>query len=468
MVLFKFKWKNRPQGSTEKKEIHREKGGLQRIKRSAENKEGCKVYHKDLYGLRKDKYHWLLKNDFQRKNYDKLEPQTPYYFFIKRTTQNILHYLEWKKISEILPVNSVGIVTSRDDFVIDFDRKSLANKVLQFKNLSLPDNIIAHTFNLKDNKNWSLSEVRNRFAKQSDWQDYFQDVLYRPFDVRNIFYYEEMIERPRSNIMRHMIKGTNLGITIGRQGHVVGASNVWNLAFISDKIIDLNLYYRGGAVLFPLYLYTAKEENNPRRGGNLMMVFDDQAPYLIRKPNIDPKIYGELERIFKEKPTPEQILYYIYGIFYSNTYRTRYAEFLKIDFPRVPFTANYEMFKKVTALGKQLTDLHLLKSEMLNEPISKYRGSGDNDRIENIIYDSKKNCVYINKDKHFDGIMPELWNYHIGGYQVLHKFLKDRKGRIMDNSRHYSRIVTAISKTISLQKQIDDIYSQIEKTIIEL
>jgi len=198
-----------------------------------------------------------------------------------------------------------------------------------------------------------------------------------------------------------------------------------------------------------------------------MMVFDTQAPYYIRKPNIDAKVYEKLEKTFGEKPSPEDILYYIYGIFYSNTYRTTYAEFLKIDFPRVPFTANYKVFKKVVDFGKQLADLHLLESEKLSKPISKYRGNGDNDRIEKIKYSEKENCVYINDDKYFDGIVSKLWNYYIGGYQVLHKFLKDRQGRLMDDPRHYSRIVTAISKTIVLQKQIDDIYSQIEQEIIE-
>lgn len=262
--------------------------------------------------------------------------------------------------------------------------------------------------------------------------------------------------------MRHMLEGKNLGIITPRQfkerpgafvtEHIIGHKTV--------SAYDINY-------LFPLYLLPEEEKDNPKPGVNLMMVFEPKAKYVTRKPNIDPRIWDELEKIFGEKPTPEEILYYIYSVFYSNTYRTKYAEFLKIDFPRVPFTANQNVFKKVAAYGKQLADLHLVKSDALNNPIAKYRGGGDNDRIEKIEYDEKANCVYINNDKYFDGITPALWNYHIGGYQVLHKFLKDRKGRIMDDSRHYSRVVTAISKTIELQKQIDDIYNRIEKEIIE-
>jgi len=140
---------------------------------------------------------------------------------------------------------------------------------------------------------------------------------------------------------------------------------------------------------------------------------------------------------------------------------------LKIDFPRVPFTAHYTVFQKIAKYGKKLSDLHVLKSESLNRPVCKYRGSGDNDRIEKIAYDEKTNRVYINNEKFFDNIAPELWHYHIGGYQVLHKFLKDRKGRTMEDPRLYSRIVTAISKTIALQKQIDDIYNQVEKEMVK-
>jgi predicted helicase len=147
-------------------------------------------------------------------------------------------------------------------------------------------------------------------------------------------------------------------------------------------------------------------------------------------------------------------------------YREKYAEFLKIDFPRVPFTASYELFKKLGGLGKELADLHLLKSPVINQPIAKYQGSGTNDRIDEITYIEEEQRIYINKDKYFEGVAPEVWNYHIGGYQVLQKYLKGRKGRNIDNVPHYCRIITALSKTIEIQKQIDEIYPEIEIDII--
>ncbi len=118
-------------------------------------------------------------------------------------------------------------------------------------------------------------------------------------------------------------------------------------------------------------------------------------------------------------------------------------------------------------LGKELADLHLLKSPALNPPVAKFQGSGENDRIEKLIYQEDEQRVYINKDKYFEGIAPEVWNYHIGGYQVLHKYLKDRKGRIMDDAPRYCRIVTALSKTIKIQEKIDKIYPEIEKHLVD-
>ncbi|MDP8205016.1 MAG: type ISP restriction/modification enzyme, partial [Candidatus Tenebribacter mawsonii] len=166
-------------------------------------------------------------------------------------------------------------------------------------------------------------------------------------------------------------------------------------------------------------------------------------------------------------PTPEEILYYIYAVFYSNIYRERYAEFLKIDFPRVPFTSNYQLFQQMAELGEKVANLHLLKSSELDTPISRYQGSGEDNKIDKPIYNETEKRVYINSEKYFDNVEPEVWNYQIGGYQVLHKYIKDRKGRNMDDPRHYCRVVSALSKTIEYQKKIDKIYEDVEKGIVE-
>ena len=165
--------------------------------------------------------------------------------------------------------------------------------------------------------------------------------------------------------------------------------------------------------------------------------------------------------------TPEDIFYYIYAVLYSNIYRAKYAEFLKMDFPRIPFTKDYKLFENMAEYGKNLVDLHLLKSTELDPPIAKLQGKG-NKLIDKIKYDSEEKKVFVNKTQYFEGVDRDIWEYQIGGYQVCNKWLKDRKGRklSLDEIKHYCKVVTAIKKTIVIQKRIDDIYPGIEKEVI--
>jgi len=409
------------------------------------------VYHADLYGLRQGKYDWLDKNEFLRENYLPVKPQTPYYFLGKHDTETIKKYLDWKKINEIFPISSVGIVTSRDKFVIDFKKNELRNRILQFKNLSQPDDIIAQVYNLKDKSNWKIQYSRKKVKDLDDYENYINEVLYRPFDTRYIFYHQSLIERMRLDIMRHMLED-NIGLITARSNK----SSDMDHFFITDIMMETKCGERTTqSAIFPLYIYPDKKNKN---------LFNHTQTK--KEPNIPPFIFEKLNECHSRKPTPEEILYYIYGVFYSNIYRETYTEFLKIDFPRVPFTSDYDLFIEMGKLGKELATLHLLKSSQLDLPIAKYQGSGDNDRIEKVTYKEDEQRIYINKEKYFEGVAPEVWNYHIGGYHVLQKYLKDRKNRMMDDAPRYCRIVTALYKTIKIQKQIDNIYPEIEKSLI--
>ncbi|MGC9353239.1 MAG: type ISP restriction/modification enzyme [Mariniphaga sp.] len=429
------------------------------------DKKGCNVYHTDQFGLRDVKYDWLDSNHFETKNYFLIQPKSPWYFFVPRNTKNITHYLDWEKVTDIFPVNNVGIVTARDRFAIDFDLISLKNRILQFRNLKIDEGLIKETYNLKDTSTFKLTKFRNEAAKEENWEDNFKRITYRPFDVRYIYYSKWVVERPIYDTMQHMLKD-NIGLTIGRAGQVVGLDHLWNLVFIAKNLIDFNLFYRGGELLFPLYLF--KEQTTKKSHIQSMILFEPEANYdsKNRMPNIDKKLFEILNKSYNKKLTPEEILYYIYGVFYSNIYREKYGEFLKIDFPRVPFTKSYKLFIEMAESGKQLTDLHLLKSKFLDKPVSKYQGESENDKIEKIIYSETRKTIHINNEKYFDNVSSEVWNYQIGGYQVLHKYLKDRKGRIMEDSRHYCKVVTAISKTIEFQKQIDVLFPKVEKETI--
>ena len=193
-----------------------------------------------------------------------------------------------------------------------------------------------------------------------------------------------------------------------------------------------------------------------------MMLFEPEADYFVKNLNLSTALLKAYQSI-KEIPSPEEIFYYIYAVLYSETYRTKYAEFLKIDFPRVPFTKDYKLFKKMSEYGNRLADLHLLKSPELDSPIARFQGKGDN-RVKKLKYDDKAGVLYINKEQYFEGISQDVWSYQIGGYQVCDKWLKDRKDRVLslDEIQTYCRIVTAIHKTIQIQKEIDEIYAAVE------
>jgi len=415
------------------------------------------VFHADLFGMREIKYDWLDNTDFQKENYAKIEPQSPYYFLIKRDTEKIKQYLDWKPINEIFPVNSVGIVTARDNLTIQWSEHEMWNTILNFYRLA-PE-LARQAYELgKDVRDWKVSFAQKDLKDSGPERNRINPILYRPFDIRYTYYtgrsrgFQCM---PRAEVMRHMLE-ENIGLITVRR---VPPKNKPSYFLLTDKIIS-NGAIRSDNIsidtLFPLYLYPDKSKQD---------LFSQHQTE--KEPNIPAAIFEKLHSIYGQRPTPEDILYYIYGVFYSNIYRESYAEFLKIDFPRVPFTAGYKLFKKMGVLGKQLADLHLLKSPALDPPIARYQGSGTNDRIEKIIYKEAEQRIYINKDKYFEGVASEVWNYHIGGYQVLQKYLKDRKGRNMDDAPRYCRIVTALSKTIEIQKKIDEIYPEVEKELVQ-
>ena len=175
-----------------------------------------KVFHLDIYGLRDEKYEWLDKNDFDPKNYQEIKPASPWYFFIPRNTSHIQRYLEWKKIGEIFPVNNVGIVTARDKFAIDFDQNILKNRIRQFRDLKIDNLLIKEGFKLKDTSTFKLDKFRKELAKDDNWQNYFELITYRPFDIRYIYYSKWVIERPIYDTMRHMLE-ENISLCFMRQ-----------------------------------------------------------------------------------------------------------------------------------------------------------------------------------------------------------------------------------------------------------
>jgi predicted helicase len=386
-----------------------------------------KIYYTDLWGLRDSKYHWLDRHTIDNVKWQEVKPISPFYFFVPKDTTFEEEYNKFWKVTDIFPVNCTGIVTARDKFVIDFDKDTLRRRIERFRDLSIPDD----AFKLKENYMWRVKKARNDLNKVKDWDKYFEKILYRPFDIREIYFHDSVVWRTRSEVMKHMLK-ENLGLITVRQ---VKAGEVWQHCWISDGIIESSYISNKTSeinYLFPLYLYSDFE----------------------KKANIDPDIYKTLSEKYNKELTPEEIFYYIYAIFYSPTYRKRYGEFLQFDFPRIPFIDNYEIFKKLAELGKELVELHLMRKRLPTKV--KFDVIGSN-VVEKVKYENGK--VWINKEQYFDGVPEEIWDFYIGGYQVLDKWLKSRKNRKLESKdiEQFLQIVEIISETIRLMKEIDKV-----------
>ena len=268
----------------------------------------------------------------------------------------------------------------------------------------------------------------------------------------------------------------NFGIVLGRQGQVVG-SMPWNLVFMIDTLTDLNVYYRGGGVVSPLYLY-------PEEDIQAELLESKEKDTLARKPNLDTEIVADIAKgigltFTAEKSdeagtfAPIDILDYIYAVLHSPTYRETYKEFLKIDFPRVPYPSDADTFWQLVALGGELRQIHLLESPKLAAQIKAlslgYPIGGDNSVIRKMTKtsvgfepdeaDSSIGKVWLNDTQYFTNVPLVAWEFYIGGYQPAQKWLKDRRERMLDHHdiRHYLNIIASLSLTNELMQQIDNI-----------
>ena len=424
-------------------------------KKVKNNKKDGKIFHSEIWGLRKEKYEWFLNNDIETTKWQKITPKPEFYLFVPRDERLLKRYECSPKITEIFPVNSVGVVTARDKFVIDTDQKALKRRIRMFCDEKIPDELISEPYKLKDKTNWKLRTAREKVRNDKDWENSFARILYRPFDIQWIFYHDVLVERSRRNVMWHMLR-ENLGLIFHKREELQIS---YAHFLVTDNIIEHGgLSSKTTCYLAPLYLYPDPKQKD---------LFSHIEESKERKPNISEKVFSALKEAFNAEITPEDIFYYIYAVLYSNMYRTEYAEFLKTDFPRVPFTKDKRLFQKLGDYGKLLAGLHLMQSPELDSPVAKFQGVGDK-RVEKIKYDKRRSRVYSNQHQYFEGILENIWQYRIGGYQVLSKWLKDRKGKILsvDDVKHYCKIATAVEKTIGIQKNIDKIYREAEKKII--
>lgn len=365
-------------------------------------KELAKVYHAEVFGLRENKFNYLDNHEIDTIGFTELKPVDPHYFFTPKDFNAQSDYKKGFKLVELMPVIISGIKTHHDNELVSFNK-----------------------FNTATNKAYS----------------------YRPFDKRYIDYDLNKVVRHRYSGMKHFILGENIGLILMRS---LINTEIYNTVQLADTLSDIS-FYGFQSYNFPLYLYDDTQQSS---------FFAKN-----RTPNLNMDIVHVLEQKLQLTFTPEKedtentfapidILDYIYGVLHSNTYRSKYKEFLKIDFPRIPYPNKADYFFEIAELGKELRQLHLMEAPELENLITSYPVSGENE-VTNPKY--KDNKVYINKTQYVDSVPESAWNFFIGGYQPAQKWLKDRKGRALsyDEIIHYQKIIAALAKTITIMDEID-------------
>lgn len=428
----------------------------------------CKVYYADLWGLRKDKYDYLLQNDISTTIWQELTPKSPLYFFIPKKEEFAELYEKFVKITDIFPIHNVGVDTGRDRLTIKWTREEVWQTVLNFSKMEPEMARMSYKLG-EDTREWKVELAQKDLRDSGLDRKKILPILYRPFDVRYTYYTGRSKGfhcRPRPDVMSHMFE-PNLGLITTRRPR---DPRKWRYAFITDKIISggTAISSLDRSYLFPLYIYRKKTEEKRGNPGGLVMLFERGEEYKAREANISQKLINKLRETYGVAPTPEGILAYIYAVLYSNIYRTRYDDFLRADFPRIPFTGNKELFEKIAHLGMKLIDLHLLRFPEAEDK-ARLEGEGDG-RIREVRFGSSQNKVYINEGQFFANIKPEVWEYEIGTYRVCDKWLRDRIGRelSLQEAKLFLKIVKAIEHTIKLQEQIDVLYPELEKELLFL
>ncbi|MEA2066263.1 MAG: type ISP restriction/modification enzyme, partial [Thermotogota bacterium] len=406
-----------------------------------------KVYYSDVWGLRDVKYKYLRKNDVTSTKWQELEPREPYYFFVPKDFALQDEYNRFWTVTEIFKEKTAGVVTGKDKYLIGFTPQEITNVFRDIFDSGIKIDDLEFSYNIRKTSGWNIKNRRDKIFKKGDKFLENEIVLYshRPLS-REYTYYCDFLERPQYRVMKHLLS-ENIALVTTRllsstsYQHAFVTSYVGDKCFISSKTRESNYY-------FPLYLYP----DAPK--GRLL---DEETSKPKRTSNFTDEFSQAVKEALGTEPTPEEIFYYIYAVLYSPTYRKRYEEFLKIDFPRVPMPTDYDKFKNLSELGKELVELHLLKHPSLSETEIGFPVSGSN-TVEKVSYDEENERVYFNKEQYFDGIAKEVWEYRIGAYQVMAKYLKDRKGRELplEEIEHYMEVAAAIKRTIEVQEEIDE------------
>ena len=413
------------------------------------------VFHSNLQGKREFKYETLNSKTIQSFEWTQLEFTKPNYFFVPKNFDEIKTYEKGFKIDELFGENVAGIETIRDAITIHFNSDSLKNVIKDF--ISLDEVEIAKKYNTEDARDWKIGRAKEDVKSNIENPKVWQNINYRPFDIRKTFYSGKQngfVCNGRYNVMKHLLND-NLGF-IAKRGFDEDNSAP---TFITKYIIDRRGWTRpgmqGAESTFPLYLYP--ETNTQQTIGQSQERRPNLNTYIVKQLAVKLGLtFTNEKETTKDTFAPIDILDYIYAVLHSPTYREKYKEFLKIDFPRVPFPKDKVIFWQLAKLGGEIRQIHLLESPTVEKYVTQYPEDGNNIVVKPKYENSK---VFINDTQYFDNVPQIAWDFFIGGYQPAQKWLKDRKERKLefDDILHYQKIIVALSETDRLMKEIDKI-----------
>lgn len=415
-----------------------------------------KVFHFDLYGKRELKYEFLIENSLKSLSFQELKPDKPNLFFVPKNNDGQGEYENGFKVNELFITKNVGFVSANDGLNVSMTELEQRQKIEDILSMDELSWRIKYS-RPKDADSWKYLWAKEDALKNKE--EKLNKVSYRPFDIRYTLYTGKsggLYARPVNQIMQHFIKGENIGLNWVRPMSSKYDFSIFISKYITDQCSAGNKSAGAGiSSIAPLYLY-------PDKIGQQTI---DQSSE--RTPNLNADIVKEIsgkigltftneKEVTKDTFAPIDLLDYIYAVLHSPTYREKYKEFLKIDFPRVPYPKDKDTFWKLVKLGGEIRQNHLLESAVVEKPISKYPHAGTN-VVGKTKYENGN--VYINETQYFEDVPEVAWNFYIGGYQPAQKWLKDRKDRELqiDDIRHYMKIIVALTETDRLMKEIDKI-----------
>ncbi|ECL3643767.1 DNA methyltransferase [Campylobacter jejuni] len=377
------------------------------------------IYYHDLYGKRKDKYEFLYENDLNSIKWTLVKNNEPFYLFLPQNNDLLEEYNKGISVKDIFMLSSVGIASSKDAILISTNNKKLEQQVYNFY---------------------------NEFDKK-----YIKEIAYKPFDTQKIYYDIKKVERPRIDIMEHFLGYENIGLIYDRGTNLKEISNL----FISSKVIDKHLV-GANSYVSPLYLYPTTRSKKFLKKENPNF---NEENFTSKIENFKESFRTFIDELYKEKFSPEDILGYIYAVLFHKIYREKYLDFLKIDFPKIPFTKDKNTFKNLSKLGLKLVNLHLLKNDELDFNIGEALFKdikNKNFKIQKIKYNKDVKELFINESLYFNKVSPEIYEFKIGGYAVLDKYLKSHKEEDIDH-KHFTLIIQTLDETLKIQDEISKI-----------